>query len=149
MLRFVIMNAEYLVKTGRQHFAVLMGVVIFLSLLNSAIEVFLGVSYGILFTQLATPVALIVLTWAVLKGYKRKNLLFSTLLFIGVFTFYEAGTRTPDLRKTDMGFIPLVTLLFGLVFIFGGIYLAYSTEIKAFLDQKVYVRNQQKEEQFQ
>ncbi len=149
MISFAKMNAEYLIKTGRQHFTALIGVIIFLSFVNSAYEVIWGVSYGILITQLATTVIIATLTWAVLKGYKRKNLLLGALLFIGTFTFYEAGTRTPDLRKTGMGYVPMITLLFGLAFIFGGIYLSYSTEIKAFLDQKVFLRDRQKEEQFQ
>ena len=149
MISFAVMNAEYLIKTGRQHFSALMGVVIFLSVVNSAYEVIFGVSYGILFTQLATTVILGLLTWVVSKGFKRKSLLMGVMLFVGTFTFYQAGTRTPDLRKTDMGAIPLITLIVGLAFIFGAIYLSYSTEIKAFLDQKVFIKERQKEKEFQ
>lgn len=149
MISFATMNAEYLIKTGRKHYGALMGIILFLSVINSIYEVIYGVSYGILFTQLATTVILAVLTGIVSKGFKRKSLLFGAMLFIGTFTFYQAGTRTPDLRKTDMGAIPMITLVVGLLFIFGAIYLSYSTEIKAFLDQKVFQRERQKEKEFQ
>lgn len=149
MISFAVMNAEYLIKIGRQHFTALMGVVILLSIVNTIYEVIFGVSYGILFTQLGILAILGVLTWAVLKGFRMKNLLMASMLFIGIFTFYQAGTRTPDLRKSDMGAIPLVTLVLGLAIIFGAIYLSYSTEIKAFLDQKIIARDRIKAKKFE
>ena len=143
------MNAEYLIHTGRKHFTALLGVLIALSAINSIYEVIFGVSYAMLGIQLGSTALIILLTALVLKGLRQKNSLFAVLLFVGIFTFYEAGSRTPDLRKGDMGAIPVVTLLFGLAFIFGAIYLSYSTEIKAFLDQKVIKRDRVRAERFQ
>ena len=140
------MNAEYLIKTGRKHFTALMGVLIALSAINSLYEIVFGVSYGMLGVQIASTALIVMGTVIVLKGFRRRNLLFAILLFSGIFSFYEAGTRTDDLRKVDMGAIPLVTLVLGLALIFGAIYLLYSTEIKTFLDQKVIQRDRIKEE---
>ena len=74
------MNAECLIKTGRQHFTALTGIVIFLAVVNTIYEVIFGVSYGILFTQIGLTVVLAFLTSVVFRGFRRKNLLFGQTL---------------------------------------------------------------------
>lgn len=143
------MNVSQFVKKGRQHFTILMAGLILGSFVNLVYEIIFGVSYGILGVQIFSTVLIVGLTALVANGFPRKNLLFTALIFAGVYTFYQAGTRTPNLESSEMGILPAITLALGLAFLFGGIYLSYSLEIKAFLDSKVLARRKRKEEEFQ
>lgn len=143
------MNVAQFVKKGRQQFTILMGGLILGSVVNLVYEVFFGYSFGILGVQIFSTATIIGLAALTINGFRRKNLLFTALIFAGVYTFYQAGTRTPNLSSSEMGIPPAITLALGLAFLFGGIYLSYSLEIKAFLDSKVMVRRKRKEEEFQ
>lgn len=120
-------------RKGKQHYQYLMAFVIALALTNTIYEVIFGLSYLILGIQALLFVLTLVISFSLLNGHKRKNVFFAFLFLTGVFAFYQAGARMPDMRKTDITFPPIVTLCGGMGFIFAGIYLSYSAEIGVFL----------------
>lgn len=127
------MDHGYHIRKGKQYFQYLSAFVIVLALVNTIYEVIAGYSYLILVMQFVLLALTIYLPLSLANGKRLKNVFFAFLFFAGVFAFYQAGARMPDMRKTDITLPPLASLCGGLAFIFSGIYLSYSPEIAVYL----------------
>lgn len=121
------------IRKGKQYFQYLSAFVIALALANTVYEIIFGLSYVILAVQGVLMAITLLIPFSLMNGRKQKNLFFAFLFFSGIFAFYQAGARMPDMRKTEITFPPVATLCVGIGFIFAGIYLSYSPEISAFL----------------
>lgn len=132
------MGKSYDLRKGKQYFRWLIGGILLVTVLNTGYEAVFGLSYPILGVQAFILLAMLGVAVTLFNGQKRKNLFFAILLVVGMFTFYQAGSRMPDLSREEMEitYPPVLTLCIGLGYILSAIYLSYSPEIDMFLKEK-------------
>lgn len=123
-------------KKGKTYFYLLVAPIFLMQASNVLYELIAGTSWGMLVVSLLFAVGLILTPLRLVDGHKLKNVFFALLISGGVFSFYQAGSRTLDLGIEQIGLLPTVTLCMGLYLFLTGIYLLYSEDIELFLKER-------------